>query len=268
MKRLAIIYSGLLLAVLLASMAKVTAQDDAIPVLNLGVFHMGYTNDAHRTEYDESTAENKRQITAVYTALAEFRPTVICLEVPLAKQEFLREAYAQYLLDPQKETPYAGNEIELLGFTTGQLAGTKKVYAIDHKLSYQYDLSELAEEVNATAFFQVFKQLQAQIAGYDQEGPLSDRLRQLNTPEAYDFLININADVLTYVNRPDDFTGADEAAKYYQRNLRMFANLNRIPLTKDDRVLIISGASHAAFFDPLLRRSPRYHVVDVSKYLP
>lgn len=36
--------------------------DTLIPVLNIGTFHMSYTNDAHGLEFDENDRENIRQV--------------------------------------------------------------------------------------------------------------------------------------------------------------------------------------------------------------
>lgn len=72
---------------------------------------------------------------------------------------------------------------------------------------------------------------------------------------------------LTYVGTQNEFEGADEAAKYYQRNLRIYSNLNRLALTPEDRVFILSGGSHTAFLNDFLRRSLKYAVVDAMDYL-
>lgn len=60
-------------------------------------------------------------------------------------------------------------------------------------------------------------------------------------------LININADLLTYISSKGNAEGADEAAKFYHRNLVMFSNLNQIPVDKNDRIFILMGAGHTAF---------------------
>ena len=39
----------------------------------------------------------------------------------------------------------------------------------------------------------------------------------------------------------------DNAAKFYHRNMKIYSNLNRIPMTKQDRVFIIMGSAHTAF---------------------
>ena len=80
-------------------------------------------------------------------------------------------------------------------------------------------------------------------------------------------MITVNADILTHAATESKFEGADEAAKYYQRNLRMYTNLNRIDLKSSDRVFILMGASHTAFFRDFISRSPKYIMVDTFEYL-
>jgi len=54
---------------------------------------------------------------------------------------------------------------------------------------------------------------------------------------------------------------------YYQRNLRMYSNLNRIKLNEEDRIFILMGASHTAFFRDFISRSPKYEMVNSFDYL-
>ena len=69
-----------------------------------------------------------------------------------------------------------------------------------------------------------------------------EKLIFFNSKETLEGLININADILTYSSTKGNFEGADEASKFYKRNLRIFSNLNQLPVTKDDQVLIIMGS--------------------------
>lgn len=243
------------------------ADDGQIAVLNLGTFHMGYTSDANTVEYDEAAEENARQIALVCDQLARFKPTVICVEEVTSDQAELAAAYALYHENPEYESVYAESEIQLLAFEVGRLVGTEKIFAIDHKMAYNYDQSELAKATGSEGYFEEFEYLQGQFGLFEMGNSLSQSLLRMNTPHAYDVLTNVNADMLAHANSSDGFEGADEAAKYYQRNLRIFANLNKIPLGPDDRVLIISGASHAAFLDMLMRRSQKYRVTDLEAYL-
>ena len=79
--------------------------------------------------------------------------------------------------------------------------------------------------------------------------------------------MTINADILTHAGTKDAFEGADEAALFYKRNLRMYSNLNRIHLDKEDRVFILMGAAHTAFFRDFISRSPKYTMVNTFDFL-
>jgi hypothetical protein len=80
-------------------------------------------------------------------------------------------------------------------------------------------------------------------------------------------MITANADILTHVGTNNNFEGADEAAKYYQRNLRMYTEMNRLKIKQTDRVFILLGASHTAFFRDFISRSPKYKMVKTLEFL-
>jgi hypothetical protein len=88
-----------------------------------------------------------------------------------------------------------------------------------------------------------------------------------NHPQYLESLINLNADMLTYVSTKGKSEGADEAAKFYHRNLVMFSNLNQIPIDKNDRIFILIGGAHTAFFIDFLKRSPKYKLKNTFDYL-
>lgn len=248
-----------------------TKFEDAIPVLNVGTFHMGYTPDANKTAFDEHDQENVRQVHAIASMLAAFRPTVIVVETTAGYQEKLERLYRQYLENPTMsfENP---NEVELLAYEVGRLSETKRIYGIDHQSGYNYTLYyQLSNRVDTTTYPKYGSMMatneQAYLQNLGKQPDVLDMLIAINQPLYLDHLININADMLTYVSSPGNHEGADEAAKFYHRNLIMYSNLNQIPLTKEDRVLILMGATHTAFFQEWIDRSPKYRPIPVSDYL-
>lgn len=247
------------------------AQDEKIKVLNIGVFHMGQTYDANTTEYNEATKKSKKEIKDVCEAIAKFKPTIILVEQLPKYQKDLENAYNSYLKDVNADTGfYKNNEIQLLGFEIGRLTDVKKIYGIDHRLSYNYNMSDVAKKENATKFFEMAKHMkktESSVITDPKKIGLKNVLKLINTKEAYNFLINANADMLMYANSKNGFEGADEAAKFYKRNIRMFANINKIPMSKKDRILIISGATHTAYFSKFMSRSMVYELEPITKYL-
>jgi len=252
------------------SLDPILEKGDKIPVLNFGTFHMGLTNDENKTEFDEHDRENQKKVHEVAEMLASFKPTVILVERIPESNDALQSEYKEYLRNPNMFFKQP-SEIELLAYELGRICNTKRIYGIDHKMSYNYKIgSEIENHIdsnmhdkfyeNPTPFFPILKVNRDSLN-------LLEKLKQANIDTFLDFLITVNADILTHVGSEKGFEGADEAAKYYQRNLRMYSNLNRIELNKDDRVFILMGASHTAFFRDFMSRSPKYHMVKTSEYL-
>jgi hypothetical protein len=243
---------------------------DKIQVLNFGTFHMGFTTDENTTEFDEHDRENQKRVHEVAEKLSAFKPTVIIVEMQPEQNEKLREEYLSYKKDPGIffENP---SEIELLAFELGRLSETDRIYGIDHKLGYNYKIGVFIEnDINPdwySAYYENPLQYYPTVNADRDTLTLLEKLILTNHNRFLDFLIAVNADMLTYAGTENGFEGADEAAKYYQRNLRMYSNLNRIDLDEDDRVFILMGASHTAFFRDFMSRDPRYEMVDTFDYL-
>lgn len=248
-----------------------TKFHDAIPVLNMGTFHMGYTPDANKIDFDEHSKENIRQIHEIAKKIATFQPTVLIVETNAEYQENLERLYKDYLKNPEMELE-SPNEVELLAYEVGRLSGAKRIYGIDYKEEYNYALySQLSNKIDSTTIPKYGEMMMKNEQKYwevlGREPNVLDMLVGTNQPEYLDFLININADMLMYVSTKENSEGADEAAKFYHRNMVMFSNLNQIEFTEDDRVFILMGATHTAFLNDFIKRSPKYKLVAVFDYL-
>ncbi|MEM9075392.1 MAG: DUF5694 domain-containing protein [Bacteroidota bacterium] len=241
-----------------------------IQVLNFATFHMANTNDSLSIEFDETNNKNRKEARRIAHMISKFQPTIICVEVPYESNNELNVLYRQYLKNPENKPGYPG-EVGLIAFEVGRLHNIERLYAIDHKMDYDYNISQrMINYIDSTTFNNFHSN---PFADYPELNPfipslsLKQKLRIMNNPRFLDLLILINADMLTYVGTKDGFEGADEAAKYYKRNLRIFSNLNRIPLQLTDRVFILSGGSHTAFLNEFMKRSPKYEVVEALRYL-
>jgi len=241
-----------------------------ISILNFGTFHFGYTSDAKTTDFDENDKNNQEQAHDIARKLAQFKPTVILVESVPERNQILESEYLAYLNKPKKEI-VDPTEIELIAFELGRLSGTKRIYGIDHIMGYNYNIgNEITNQIDSV-MHDTYNQ---ELSNYYPENFLNqdslnllEKLRITNLKEYLDFMIEVNADILTHVGSDEGFEGADEATKYYQRNLRMYSNLNRIKLNENDKVFILMGASHTAFFRDFISRSPKYEMVNTSKYL-
>ncbi|PWJ43212.1 DUF5694 domain-containing protein [Sediminitomix flava] len=241
-----------------------------IPILNFATFHFGSTSDAMSTEFDEHSEKNRKEAHEIAKKLSEFKPTVILVELIPERNEKLLSQYGKYLSNPKMDFK-SPSEVELLAYELGRISGVKRIYGIDHKMEYNYRIgSEIINQVDSVwynKYYQNIPSFYPNINFNEESLSLLDRLKTTNRSEYLDLLIAINADMLTHAGSENGFEGADEASKFYQRNLRMYSNLNRIELNEDDRVFILMGGAHTAFFRDFINRSPKYKMVDTFEYL-
>lgn len=243
-----------------------TKFDDAVPVLNVATWHFGETSDANSTEFDENDKSNQKEVKKLAKLLAEFRPTIIVIENSPKNDSLRQISYFEYLKNPKMkfEKP---TEIELLAYEVGRLSGAKKIYGIDFKESYNYNISvnDNVDKTTANKYWKLSEENETK--NPENDIPFYDLFKLNNHPQYLESLINFNADLLTYISSKGNSEGADEAAKFYHRNLVMFSNLNQIPVDKTDRIFILLGGTHTAFLNDFLKRSPKYKLENTFDYL-
>lgn len=239
-----------------------------IKVLNLGTFHMAGTSDAHSLEYDSESKKSVLETQKIAKMLATFKPTVICVERVPAENINMNNDYQKYLKN-KNHTPNYPGEIALLAYPLGKLCNVERIYCIDEQETATYNYAIYQELDNQVDSITTKKYIDEIIGNLNEYNKLStlDRLRRFNTQEYYNLSININADILTHTATNGNFEGADEAAKFYRRNLRIYSNLNQIPLKENDRVFILMGAAHTSFLNEFMKRSPKYELVSPLDYL-
>lgn len=248
----------------------IEAVSSKIPILNFGTFHMGKTTDAHTTEFDENDKENRKKIHEIAKSIAKFKPTVILVETAPEENKKLQAQYKKYLDNPNISFKNP-SEVELLAFELGRLSKTQRIYGIDHKMNYNYMIAkEIKNSIDSTFvndFYPISMQFYPEVNVDENTLSLLEKLKLTNDDNYLNYVMTMNADIMTHVGTENGFEGADEATKYYQRNLRMYSNLNRIDLTKNDKVFVLLGASHTAFFRDFISRSPKYKLINPMSYL-
>ncbi|HEX2036992.1 MAG TPA: DUF5694 domain-containing protein [Chloroflexota bacterium] len=64
-----------------------------------------------------------------------------------------------------------------------------------------------------------------------------------------------------------EYPGVDGVTAWYNRNLRIFANLQRITERAEEKILLVVGAGHLAILRHCVQASPEYDLVEVQQYL-
>lgn len=143
--------------------------ENQVKVLNMGTFHMGYTSDTTRTEFDQYNQKNIDTVHGIAQKIADFRPTVIVVESLPSENKELQERYRNYLLHPQIDYE-APSEIELLAFEVARLAGASRIYGEDHHMSYNYGIAkDIPQSPDKETYYRYFSVLQSLQKEYPEE---------------------------------------------------------------------------------------------------
>ncbi|NKI27978.1 hypothetical protein HCG49_15560 [Arenibacter sp. 6A1] len=235
---------------------------DKIRVLNFASVHLSGSTDAYSSITDVNSPKATADIQEIVNRLVKFKPTIICVEIPPESTEFINTTYQKYKTDQSNRINYS-EEVNVIGLEVARLSGTKKIYGIDNAIGFDYPkLVELANKNSSDSLY-----VQNIMSSYEtlNNKPLLEQYSEINTTkykmETYD-LYNF----LATMHTPKNFEGADIIADFYKRNLRMYANFSDVPLTKNDRVLIIMGATHTAYFDIFLGNSTKYILENAMEY--
>ncbi|MAT97802.1 MAG: hypothetical protein CL608_11710 [Anaerolineaceae bacterium] len=238
-------------------------------LLILGTYHFANPGlDYAQIEVADVLSEEKqREITAVLTTLATFKPTKVAVEAAYDKAESLNQEYAAYRAGSHELTR---NERQQLGFRLAAQLNHNQIYAIDHPgnfIPFEAALTYAAENHPDVAkkFHDTIARWEAENNQLQQTASIGEILREQNRPPS---IIDSHQLYLDFaaVGAGDTFIGAEVLAGWYDRNIRIFANLCQI-MQPDDRILVIYGAGHLPILQELARSFAGIELVNTLDYL-
>jgi hypothetical protein len=250
-------------------------------LLFLGVFHFddkGLDTYKPKFKLDVLSSERQREIEEVVEQLAAFRPTVVAVEALPSEQARLDSAYASYQSGDHR---LGTNEIYQLGFRLAKRAHLQRVTAADAESrsfmteaeamarvkSLGLNIDSVMRAIQSDPWSLRYQRLYAYDDSIKTVRPLAEHLRYINSAErlrlahgAYvvgSFKLGPNADYL----------GVDDATQWYNRNLRIFSNLQSMSSGPSDRIVVIIGAGHVPILRFLAQSSPEFRLREPSEFL-
>ncbi len=245
-------------------------------IMTLGVFHFAYHNLDVVTTADKdkiSVIEEpyQSQIIAVAEALGSFRPTIIAIEVTPDRQGEIDSLYSLYLND---KLTLGKDEIYQLGFRMGKQLSVPVIYCVNDWGRPYENIEALFRDSTRTARLEDYF-MHSPDSVYRTPGTskkvsnIVTELIDLNDPEVIKERLSVYLlNPFKYEEQPGDFTGVDfETGRWFSRNLRIYRNIQRIPHTENDRILLIIGRDHLNLLNHFFDVSREFKLVSPLPYL-
>lgn len=236
-------------------------------VLILGSYHMGNPGrDLNNVKADDVRAEKRqKEIIELIAALKQFIPTQIAVEISDPQYP---NRYAQYL-DGKYEL--AANEVDQIGFRLAKELNHKQVYTVDWQGNFDFDKVLASAKTNnqmpvAETMTTFGKAVTNEMNEMMKTATVTELLRYLNDEKRVDEWHQPYLKIAR-VGAGTDFAGADLVADWYERNLKIYANITNLADTPSERVLVIIGAGHLKLLQQFVRDSGEFELEQVNNCL-
>lgn len=263
--------AAILVSVASALSAGAQTPDTAEPahVLILGTYHFANPGlDIVQTEVADVLSGTKQaEIRAVVDALADFRPTKIAVEHVPSTALQLDSLYDAYRSGRHQ---LSRNETQQLGFRLAARFEHPRVYPIDHRGEFPFDAvmeyAALHDPAFVTFVQEELTRITAEGNRQQTENTVGEILQMMNESAS---LAGGHGSYVRFarVGAGDRYVGAALLSNWYERNIHIFANLQRIA-EPGDRILVIVGGGHVPILRELVTYDPEMLLMDVLEYLP
>lgn len=246
-----------------------SAQEAPKEMAILGVFHFGKTNDMAAVIMENPLGEKRQaEIEILVDKLAQFQPDRILLEYVPQRDSFYLIRYQQYLAG---EHELNVNERQQIGFRLAKKMGHRKVYGIDHRMDLPFDeITRYAVEHNKNYLMENLGVKVGNFAGAQTEKlknqSLVEYLAEFNSLEMDQKTHSLYVQDILNFGDADDPAGARMTAAWYQRNLIILQNIDRIT-RPGEKVLIIIGAAHRAILRDFIEDRDDMEFVEIADFL-
>lgn len=255
------------------------ARVTRVPVLTLGTFHFNFPNLDQVKVSDENIIDvldpiYQQEIEELVNRLYEFRPTIIVIERGYSLQHKVDSIYNLY-----REGGFVlgRSEDQQIGFRLAKMLNLDKLYCVDDwgqlydktlkilqdDTSEEYKSFERSFSDNSDSLYRYEPQMLFKSKGIIAE------LVELNRREnIVNSLGNYLIGHFKFESQPYDYTGVDfETGRWFNRNLRIFRNIQRIDVGADDRILVIYGSGHLNILNYLFEASPQYKLEKTNEFI-
>lgn len=224
-----------------------------IKIYLTGTFHFNSLPDI----FSKTVQDELEKITDIFSS---HHPNKIALEFPRRCQEHLDEFYKGFDKEKISENIHLANmklygntssisyanEIVQIGFRLASKLGLPRVYGIDEDMPLS---NELFETVSPYVQNEIERHQKAFSEAFSSENDILSKYRIHNSRE---YILSDN-EIYNAVNKVNikAYEGSCFVSQWYERNLKIFSNLQNI-CEDGDRVFVFIGSSHLKILGDLI----------------
>lgn len=242
-------------------------------ILLLGSFHF------KDSKTDFYSPEAQEELSSFAEALLRFSPDAVAVEFAAHQQTVVSAAYQNFSLSDLQNADKMrsetlgdiqmfnrmipiryNNEVVQIGFRIAKMQELSEMYAIDDDSEIDGEVFEHPSSAVQEAMNHFFD--------YDGScgGTMTDTFQHLNSAEwsfrNHQIYLRANE-----VGSSENYLGVKMLAQWYERNLKIFSNIQRLAM-QHKRIFVIYGAGHLQILRDLICADARLNLVDVMQYLP
>jgi len=247
----------------------------------LGVFHFDNPGlDSYKPKYPFNILEEKRQgeLEILLNKIAEYKPTKILLEWDRIEMDSIANERFQKYLSGKYSIDDKSNEVYQIGFKLAKKSGHRKIYCSDASADWfgvELDWDNYDAETYLKSKGQYEKSTRYDYQSFYEQNDslktvqsLTEHFEMINSPEnrLKDHQAYLAETILEGAG--DNYLGADAVAKWYRRNLRIFANAYDLTdFDSEERLLLLYGSGHVWQLRQFFMDSPDFEYVEPNEYL-
>ncbi|WP_394776684.1 DUF5694 domain-containing protein [Flavobacterium sp.] len=250
----------------------VSAQSKKKQILLLGTFHFENPglDVAKVNTFNVMSDKSQKELENITNKIKKFGPDKIFVEWNYEKQAKLDKFYNK---NTDSLLHKDADEIVQLALRSAKKLDHKQLYAIDYNnTDFPYD--SLVKGMTAAGQFDLIKRNEETMKHYETDQnakiakySLTELLMDINTKASNEDNISWYLETAIKGGKTDNFVGAYLVSEWYRRNLYMYALIQKLTESKDDKIMVLLGAGHTAMIREFVEHNPEFEIVELATVL-
>ncbi len=263
---------NIVLLLIIATFNLTSAQVKKKQILLFGTFHFENPglDVAKINTFNVMSGKSQKELENITDKIKKFGPDKIFVEWNYEKQDKLDKFYAK---NTDSLLHKDADERVQLALRSAKKLGHKKLYGIDYRVAdFPYD--SLVKGMTEANQYDLIKKNEEDIKHYETDQnqkiakySLTELLLDINTKASNEDNISWYLETAIKGGKKENFVGAFLVSEWYRRNLYMYALVQKLTESKDDKIMVLLGAGHTAMIREFVQHNPEFEIIELATVL-